>query len=63
MTNTELQAILDGHAWIRVKKYDPIDGSSAEELLLKLERHHQEETTFLIEKCRELAAELLKVQR
>lgn len=45
----------DGHSWIKVKnfKFDP--EKSWEENYKALEKHHIEETSFLIAKIRELA--------
>lgn len=56
-----LQEILNSFKWIKVKKYsksdnDDIDYHSEYE---RLEDHHKKETEFLINKCRELANELL----
>lgn len=65
MEKEHLQNILEGFTWIKVKKYeeltyvdeyDEINGSLYCELL----KHHKTETEFLINKCRELATELLK---
>lgn len=45
----------EGYGWIKVKqfKFDP--QKSWEENYKELERHHIEETTFLIDKVKELA--------
>ena len=65
MERKDLDKIVEGYTWIKVKKYeeltyvdeyDKINGSHYCELL----EHHKKETEFLINKCRELALELLK---
>ena len=47
----------DGYKWINVRqhKFDP--AKSWEENYRDLEKHHVEETTFLIEEVRKLAAQ------
>ena len=50
----------DGYGWIKVPKYVMNDSASWEVRYQELERHHIQETTFLIDKVRELAAELEK---
>jgi len=49
-----------GYKWIKVKhfKFDP--KKSWEENFKALEQHHVEETTFLIDEVRKLAAKLPK---
>jgi hypothetical protein len=42
------------YKWIKVKKYKMDESKSWEERYRELEQHHIEETTFLIEKVREL---------
>ncbi len=49
-----------GYGWIKVKKYKMDETLSWEDKYIQLEQHHIEETTFLINKVRELAAELKK---
>lgn len=63
----KLNEILDGYTWIKVKRYtdnassaDDWDSTNDRQHYLKLMEHHEKETTFLINKCRELATELLK---
>ena len=59
MQKEELEKIIEGYSWIKVKKYNEIitdeyemiNGSCYNELLA----HHEKETGFLINKCRELA--------
>lgn len=62
MEKTKLEEIIKSYKWIKVKKYskpanDDIDYHGEYE---RLEDHHKAETEFLINKCRELASELLK---
>ena len=52
----------DGYAWIKVPKYGMDESKSWEDRYKELEQHHVQETTFLINKVRELAAELNEVQ-
>lgn len=63
MENKELQEIINSYKWIKVKQYNKPSSSSdwrfQHELL---EGHHKDETKFLIEKCRELAKELMETQ-
>jgi hypothetical protein len=60
MIDEELKEILNSHKWIKVKQYHKPSSSNdwrfQHELL---EHHHRKETEFLIEKCRELAQELI----
>lgn len=64
MDKEELEEIINSHSWIKIKKFDPKDSTlyvnNAMELYNKLEEHHIKETEFLIDKCKELANELLK---
>lgn len=46
-----------GYGWIKVKKYKMDETLSWEDRYKQLEKHHMEETTFLINKVRELAQE------
>jgi hypothetical protein len=48
----------DGFGWIKVKRYQMDLTKSWEERYKDLEQHHLDETTFLINKVRELAKEL-----
>ena len=47
-----------GYSWIKVPRYRMDPDKSWEERYKDLERHHVEETTFLINKIRELAEEI-----
>tara|TARA_R110000744_G_scaffold184903_1_gene304305 strand:- start:180 stop:617 length:438 start_codon:yes stop_codon:yes gene_type:complete len=60
MEKSKLEDIINSYKWIKVKGYNPIDYDNCVDGLDGLEKHHIEETTFLIDKCRELAKELLK---
>tara|TARA_R110000803_G_C11864721_1_gene307627 strand:+ start:309 stop:500 length:192 start_codon:yes stop_codon:yes gene_type:complete len=63
MENKELQEILDSHKWIKVKQYHKPDRSNDWQFQHEmLEVHHRDETKFLINKCRELAKELMETQ-
>ena len=50
----------EGHRWIKVPRYVMDESKTWEERYRQLEEHHVRETTFLIEKVRELAAELAR---
>lgn len=59
MKTEEKQEILDTYQkvkerWIKVKKYVDDENLSYEERYRRLEQHHIEETTFLINKIREI---------
>lgn len=54
MKEFEKQEILNTYKWIRVPKYIDNKYLTFEERLEKLQEHHIKETTFLIEKVREL---------
>lgn len=54
MTEEEKQEILQGYKWIKVKRYEMDESLSWEERYKQLEAHHEKETTFLIEKIREI---------
>jgi hypothetical protein len=54
MNELEKKEILETYKWIKVKKYSMNEELSWEERYKELEKHHIEETTFLIEKIREL---------
>lgn len=54
MNTEEKQEILDTYKWIKVKKYVDDENLSYEERYRRLEQHHIEETTFLINKIREI---------
>jgi iron-sulfur cluster assembly protein len=47
----------EGYDWIKVKKYEMDESLSWEERYKQLEEHYKAETTFLIDKVRELAAQ------
>lgn len=47
----------EGYGWIKVKQYKMDESKSWEERYRELEKHHIDETTFLIDKIRELANE------
>ncbi len=60
MQKEELEKILEGYTWIKVKKYnevpsDKFNSVNDENLYKELLEHHKKETEFLIKKCRELA--------
>lgn len=63
VTDEDLRAILDGHAWIKVRRYEAPADATVEERLRLLEQHHLRETEFLIASCRQLARELLAARR
>lgn len=54
------QESYEGYKWIKVPRYVMDDTKSWEERYKQLEQHHIQETSFLIEKVRELAALLTK---
>jgi hypothetical protein len=54
MTPEEKQEILESYKWIKVKRYEEDETKSWEERYQELEKHHLEETIFLITKIREL---------
>jgi hypothetical protein len=54
MNDLEKKEILESYKWIKVKKYVDNESLSWEERYRKLEEHHIEETTFLINKIREI---------
>jgi hypothetical protein len=61
----EIEEILDSYKWIKVKQpvYEPgIDLESVQTNFERLEQHHIEETTFLIEKVRELALKIKELR-
>ncbi len=53
----------DGYGWIKVPKYVMDEGKSWEDRYKQLDEHHIAETSFLIEKVRELAKELEELKR
>lgn len=58
MTQEEKQIFLETYKWIKVKKYVDDQSLSWEERYKRLEKHHLEETNFLIDKIREVIKEL-----
>lgn len=50
----EQREILETYKWIKVKKYADDESLSWEERYRLLQEHHLEETTFLIDKIREI---------
>jgi hypothetical protein len=59
-TKKELKEIITSHSWIKVKRFDESQYDNCVDGLDGLEKHHVEETEFLIKKCRLLAMELLE---
>ena len=53
----------DGFSWIKVPRYVDQPGLSWEKRYEQLEKHHIEETTFLISEVRKLAALLEEAQK
>lgn len=47
--------ILNSYKWIKVKRFNPDNYSTLEDKYKAFEEHHIEETSFLIDKVRELA--------
>lgn len=64
MNKEELQQIADqsNFTWIKVRKFNNEDYATDVEELMSLKIHHKTETTFLINKCRELAARIIELQ-
>ncbi len=54
MTPEDKQEILNTYKWIKVKHYKDDVTKSWEERYKELEKHHLEETNFLITKIREI---------
>ena len=68
MQKEELEKIIDGYSWIKVKKYDEIpsvefDSVNDENHYKELLKHHKKETEFLINKCKELAKLLYDIEK
>ena len=57
MEDKEKEKILNTYKWIKVPKYADNPSLSWEDRFRMLETHHIEETTFLIEKIREIISE------
>jgi mRNA-degrading endonuclease YafQ of YafQ-DinJ toxin-antitoxin module len=62
MSKEELQEIINTYKWIKVDTHVYYEDNGLEGNYEDLKEHHVKETTFLIEKCRELATELLKYE-
>lgn len=54
MEEPDKKEILQTYKWIKVKKYSDDETLTWEERYKKLEEHHIEETSFLINKIREI---------
>jgi hypothetical protein len=54
----EIEEILETYKWIKVKKYVEDKSLSFEERYRLLEKHHVEETSFLINKIREIVKDI-----
>lgn len=59
MKQEEIDEILNTYQWIKVKKYMPNPDETWEERYKNLEKHHLEETQFLIDKVREIVKEYM----
>ena len=53
----------EGYGWIKVPRYVMDESKTWEERYRLFEHHHIQETTFLIEKVRELAAEIAELKK
>lgn len=64
MTQEEKDEILNTYKWIKVPKYDILEaGDHPDEKYEHLEKHHIEETTFLIEKLRQIVRDEIIVKK
>jgi hypothetical protein len=64
MTQAEKDEILNTYKWIKVPRYEELgDGHYPEEKYEHLEKHHIEETTFLIEKLRQIVRDEIIVEK
>ncbi len=63
MSEKELQEIIDSYTWIKVKQFHGEHYEDCKDAYDDLTVHHQKETEFLIEKCRELAQELIDTKK
>jgi hypothetical protein len=54
MEESDKNEILETYKWIKVKKYTDDETLTWEERYKRLEEHHIEETSFLINKIREI---------
>lgn len=63
VTQEELNSIVAGEfTWIKVKKYVDVLVNPTVDDYNRLIKHHNEETTFLINKCKGLASDLLYIK-
>jgi len=58
MEENDRKEILDTYKWIKVKSYKMNEQLSWEERYRELENHHIAETSFLIQKVREMVAQI-----
>lgn len=58
LDSSEKIEILETYNWIKVSSYRDDSNKSWEERYRELERHHLEETRFLIEKLRKIVSRL-----
>ena len=58
MNQQEKDIILNSYKWIKVKRYVDDESLSWEERYKRLEKHHLEETNFLIDKLRDIVKDL-----
>ncbi len=58
MTQEEKDMILSSYKWIKVKRYVDDESLSWEERYQRLDKHHVEETNFLIDKLSEIVKEI-----
>jgi hypothetical protein len=56
LSNEEKETILKTYKWIKMKQYKDDESLSWEERYNRLNEHHIGETTFLINKVRELVS-------
>jgi len=56
LSNEEKEIFLNTYKWIKVRQYKDDQSLSWEERYKRLDEHHIEETTFLINKVRELVS-------
>ena len=54
MSEAKIEEMLNSYSWIKVPKHTYCGDLSVEENYSDLNKHHIEETKFLINKCREL---------
>ncbi len=58
MNTEEKKEILSTYKWIKVKSYKMNEQLSWEERYKELEKHHIDETNFLIKKIRDIVGQL-----